>query len=78
MKTLQIDVPKFSSHNRVIRKQIHVTNSQIRDVLERLSREPAKCVSIDLGLAISTIYRINHHYVLKDGVLYRRVKDGNK
>ena len=77
MKTLQIDVPKFGSHNRSITKQKRYSNAKILAIVEKLNSQPAKCVAIDFDVSIGYVYKLRENYVAKNGVLYRRVDDGN-
>ena len=78
MTALVDSIPKFGSKNRSITKKFSVSNSEIREVLEKLNTSPAKAVSYDIGRSIGTIYKIKHNYALINGELYRRIDDGNE
>lgn len=70
-------VPKFGRNKRDVASKRKLSNEKILAILEKLNSEPAKCVSIDLDVSNSVIYKIRKEYMAKDGFLYRRVDNGN-
>jgi hypothetical protein len=75
MKTLQIDVPIFGFQKQTRTREKKITNDVIKAILEKSISKPSKSVCDDFGCHRSTIDLIKRTYVLKNGVLYRRVDD---
>lgn len=74
MIALMDDVPKFGSKERFIKAKRHLTNTDIRVILEKSVFQAAKAID---GYCNSTIYKVRREYKLIDGDLYRKVEDGS-
>ena len=67
-------VPIFGSHNRSVKAKRHLTNTDIRVILEKSVYQAAKAID---GYSNATIYKVRREYKLIDGDLYRKVEDGS-
>lgn len=71
-------VPKFASHKRDVTSKQKLSNAKILAILEKLNTASPKHVSIDFSVSLSHVYKLRDDYVEKNGVLYRRVDNGNE